>query len=177
MSLAYKVCLKLSHITYPLIRSNHGKRRSTIKKKQDLARDIRKDPSPAQEKKEDSESKVCVTPLPGNESFNPEVLMIARLWHGVTEARSVDDYLAYLRKTGIPDYAATPGNRGVSVLVRNENERAHFLLISYWESYDAIRRFAGDEIEMARYYPEDKQWLLELEPYVIHYDVAEEVRP
>lgn len=98
--------------------------------------------------------------------------MIARLWHGMTEARKADEYLAYLHKTGIPDYTATPGNRGVSVLLRKENERAHFLLISYWESYDAIRRFAGDEIDKARYYHEDKRWLLELEPNVIHYDVA-----
>lgn len=102
--------------------------------------------------------------------------MIARLWHGVTEAGKADEYLVYLRKTGIPDYAATPGNKGVTVLLRKENERAHFLLISYWESYDAIRRFAGDDIERARYYPEDKQWLLELEPFVLHYDVATEVR-
>lgn len=102
--------------------------------------------------------------------------MIARLWHGVTEASKADEYLVYLRKTGIPDYAATPGNKGVTVLLRKESERAHFLLISYWESYDAIRRFAGDDIERARYYPEDKQWLLELEPFVLHYDVATEVR-
>ncbi|MEX1138156.1 MAG: antibiotic biosynthesis monooxygenase [Bacteroidota bacterium] len=98
--------------------------------------------------------------------------MIARLWHGMTKARKADEYLVYLHKTGIPDYTATPGNRGVSVLLRKENERAHFLLISYWESYDAIRRFAGDEIDKARYYHEDKRWLLELEPNVIHYDVA-----
>jgi heme-degrading monooxygenase HmoA len=103
--------------------------------------------------------------------------MIARLWHGVTEASKADEYLVYLRKTGIPDYAATPGNKGVTVLLRKENEHAHFLLISYWESYDAIRRFAGDDIERARYYPEDTQWLLEQEPYVVHYDIATEVTP
>ena len=52
-----------------------------------------------------------------------------------------------------------------------DGEVAHFLLISLWESMDAIRRFAGEDAERARYYPEDEQFLLELEPTVQHYDV------
>jgi hypothetical protein len=40
-----------------------------------------------------------------------------------------------------------------------------------WDSFDAVRRFAGDDIERAVYYPEDKEYLLSLEPNVEHYDV------
>jgi len=40
-----------------------------------------------------------------------------------------------------------------------------------WESIDAIRRFAGDDYEKAHYYPEDRDFLIELEPFVEHYDV------
>lgn len=47
----------------------------------------------------------------------------------------------------------------------------HYLLLTLWDSVDAIRRFAGDEYEKARYYPEDKNFLLELEPFVTHYEV------
>lgn len=98
--------------------------------------------------------------------------MIARLWHGaVPEARG-DAYLEYLERTGLPDYRATPGNRGVQVLRRTEGGRAHFLLITLWESWDAIRAFAGDDPERARYYPEDAEFLLELEPRVTHYEVV-----
>ncbi len=50
-------------------------------------------------------------------------------------------------------------------------ERAEFLIISYWESYDAIRTFAGEDIDQAVYYPEDKEFLLEYEPDVVHYEV------
>jgi heme-degrading monooxygenase HmoA len=102
--------------------------------------------------------------------------MIARLWHGMTNAEDSDEYLEFLHKSGIPDYRATPGNKGVSVLRRSEGNKIHFLLISYWDSYEAIKAFAGDEIENARYYPDDYRWLLEFEPHVTHYDVADEIK-
>jgi len=43
--------------------------------------------------------------------------------------------------------------------------------LTFWESREAIRAFAGDNIELARYYPEDKRYLLEFEPGVLHYEV------
>jgi len=97
--------------------------------------------------------------------------MIARTWHGVTPGSKADTYLDYLNQTGVPDLRATPGNRGVFVLRRVEAGAAHFLLISLWDSAESIRAFAGADIEKARYYPEDAQFLLELEPNVTHYDV------
>lgn len=97
--------------------------------------------------------------------------MIARTWHGRVAAARADKYHAYLLRTGAPDYKATPGNRGVFVLRRVEGEAAHFLLVSLWESLATIRAFAGEEIERARYYPEDASYLLELEPTVTHYEV------
>lgn len=97
--------------------------------------------------------------------------MIARLWHGMTAVARADEYLDYLNKTGVPDYRRTPGNRGVYVLRRTEGEIAHFLLVSLWESNDAIRQFAGEDLDVARYYPADKDFLLEFEPRVTHYEV------
>ena len=97
--------------------------------------------------------------------------MIARTWHGVVPEEKADAYHNYLLRTGIPDYRATEGNRGVYVFRRVQEGKAHFLLTTLWESYDAIRQFAGDDIEQARYYPEDEEYLLELEPRVTHYDV------
>ena len=97
--------------------------------------------------------------------------MIARIWHGVTPAAMADEYCDYLNKTGLPDYRATPGNRGAYLLRRIEGERAHFLALTFWESEEAIRGFAGQEIEKARYYPEDARFLLEMEKLVQHYEV------
>jgi heme-degrading monooxygenase HmoA len=97
--------------------------------------------------------------------------MIARTWHGVVPAEKAGAYHEYLLRTGVPDYVATPGNRGVHVLRRIDGDRAHFLLVSFWESMDHIRAFAGEDVNVARYYPEDAEFLIELEPLVAHYEV------
>ena len=97
--------------------------------------------------------------------------MIARMWHGITPAAKADAYLDILSRTGVRDLRATPGNRGVYVLRRTEEDVAHFLLISLWDSMDTVKRFAGEEVDKARYYPEDREFLLEFEPTVTHYEV------
>ena len=97
--------------------------------------------------------------------------MIARSWHGRVPAEKADAYYAYLLRTGLADYAATPGNRGVHVLRRTEGAVAHFLLLTFWESLADVRAFAGPDHERARYYPEDDEYLLEREPFVTHYEV------
>lgn len=99
--------------------------------------------------------------------------MIGRIWHGATEVGKADEYLEFLKKRAIPDYRNTMGNLGAYVLRRVENDRAHFLTLTFWESTEAIRRFAGEAYEKARYYPEDQNFLLEFEPTVQHYEVFE----
>lgn len=99
--------------------------------------------------------------------------MIARTWHGRVPAEQAEAYHRYLLATGLPDYAATPGNRGVQVLRRTEGAVTHYLLITWWDSLDAVRAFAGPEVETARYYPADDEFLLEREPRVTHYEVLE----
>jgi heme-degrading monooxygenase HmoA len=98
--------------------------------------------------------------------------MIARIWRGVTPASKADDYLDYLHQTGLKDYRSIDGNQGVRVLRRIDGERAEFLLISLWDSYDAIAAFAGPDYEQAVYYPEDDEFLLEKEPGVHHYELV-----
>jgi len=88
-------------------------------------------------------------------------------------ASDADVYLDYLHKNGIPHYRRTPGNRGAWVLRRLEGEVAHFVTLTFWESREAIRGFAGEDIEVARYYSEDQKYLLEFEPRVMHYDLFE----
>ena len=100
-----------------------------------------------------------------------EGTVIARIWHGTTAAGMSGEYLDYLDRTGVPDYHATRGNLGVYVLRRIEGERAHFLTLSFWESVEAIKGFAGSDPERARYYPEDEEFLLDFEPTVEHYEV------
>jgi heme-degrading monooxygenase HmoA len=103
--------------------------------------------------------------------------MIARIWRGITLREKADEYLSYLHETGLRDYAKTPGNRGVNVLRRDQGEHCEIMLISLWESMDAVRAFAGENPDRSVYYPEDEQYLLQMEPLVRHYDVAEQIAP
>ena len=98
--------------------------------------------------------------------------MIARTWRGVTRAEDAEAYLAYLKNTGVADYRATSGNRGVIVERTIDGDRAIFELTTFWESEDAIARFAGDDINLARYYPEDDHFLLERPRHVTHATVV-----
>jgi hypothetical protein len=97
--------------------------------------------------------------------------MIARIWHGRVPADRADAYYEYLLRTGVADYRAAPGNRGVSVFCRRDGPVVHFLLTSFWDSLASLHAFAGPDIDRPRYYAEDGDYLLDFEPTVTHYDV------
>lgn len=97
--------------------------------------------------------------------------MIARIWRGTVRQADKDTYYEYLKKTGLQEYAATPGNRGVYTLRRVSNGQCEFLLLTLWESWDAIRTFAGPDYDQAVYYPEDDKFLLDRGPHVLHYEL------
>ena len=98
--------------------------------------------------------------------------MIARTWRGVTRAEDADVYVEYLEKTGFHEYRATPGNLGVLGLRRVVDGRAEFLLVTLWESEEAIRKFAGEDIDRAVFYPEDDRFLIEKGERVDHFEVV-----
>jgi hypothetical protein len=94
--------------------------------------------------------------------------MITRIWHGRTKAELADENLKYVMETGLKDYRKTPRNLSAKILRRFEGDICHFWTISEWDNIESIKKFAGEDYEKARYYPEDKKYLLELEEKVIH---------
>ena len=98
--------------------------------------------------------------------------MIARIWRGATKAEDADAYLEYVNETGLTQYRATPGNLGVLALRRVVDGRAELLLLTLWESEEAIRRFAGDDIGRAVFYPQDERFLVDKDDRVSHFDVV-----
>jgi heme-degrading monooxygenase HmoA len=97
--------------------------------------------------------------------------MIARIWHGRTTAAQADEYLQLLQQVAVPGYQKTPGNRAVYIFRPLDGDVAHFLTLTHWDSLEAIKAFAGDDISKAKYYPEDQRFLLEFEPTVEHYEL------
>ena len=65
----------------------------------------------------------------------------------------------------------------MTVLRRLQGDHCEIVLISLWESMAAVRAFAGENPERSVYYPEDEQYLLEMEPLVRHYEVADQIMP
>jgi len=97
--------------------------------------------------------------------------MIARQWVGETLASDAEVYGKYLEVTGVEEIRATPGSQGVWLMRRIHEDRAVFVVLSVWDTLDAIKAFAGPDYERAVYFPDDEKYLLKLDPLVTHYDV------
>jgi len=98
--------------------------------------------------------------------------LVARLWHGRTLTAKADSYEKYLNETGVKKILATDGNHGVEVLRHTDGPKTDFVVISYWESLDAVKRFAGADYQKAVIMPRDAEFLIEVEPGVVHYEVV-----
>lgn len=108
----------------------------------------------------------------GSVPANEGDLMIVRMWHGRVPTSKAQAYREFLNKRAIPDYQSVMGNISVHILERQEDEVTHFITMTLWKNMDVIKGFAGDEAELAKYYPEDKDFLLEFETRVVHYEVV-----
>ena len=97
--------------------------------------------------------------------------MIARIWQGTVPLGKAVAYLDLMRRVALPDYTAVPGNRGAWCLSRTEGELTHVQMLTFWDDIAAITRFAGADYERAKYYDFDPDYLITLEPRVVHYHV------
>jgi hypothetical protein len=83
------------------------------------------------------------------------------------EAKDAAAYLEYVQETGIRDYLSTVGNISAKILRKIDGDICHFYTITEWNDIESIINFAGNDYEKARYYPEDKEYLLEFEETVV----------
>jgi heme-degrading monooxygenase HmoA len=93
------------------------------------------------------------------------------MWHGKVPTSKAGAYREFLSTRAIPDYQSVEGNISVHILERSEGAVTHFIMLTFWQDHESIKAFAGEDVEVAKYYPEDKDFLLEFEPTVAHYEV------
>jgi heme-degrading monooxygenase HmoA len=98
---------------------------------------------------------------------------ITRIWHGITKAEHADEYKQFVEETGLRDYKSISGILSVKLLRRIEGEVCHFMTVTEWDSITSIKAFAGEQFHLAKYYPGDEKYLLEMEKYVTHYETFE----
>ena len=100
--------------------------------------------------------------------------IILRRWTGRLRTADEAAYFDYVMQTGGGDYAKTPGNLGHQILMRALGDGvSEIATLSWWRDMDAVRAFAGDQPEVAVYYPEADRYLIDRPEYVEHYRVLE----
>jgi heme-degrading monooxygenase HmoA len=99
--------------------------------------------------------------------------VIARVWRGWVNTSRAAEYVQYINATGMAEYLGTPGNLGAQMLTRDLGDgRTEVVTLSWWESREAIRAFAGEDIDRAVFYPDDEEFLVGKEETVSHFDVV-----
>jgi heme-degrading monooxygenase HmoA len=101
--------------------------------------------------------------------------MIVRLWRGVVPTAKAAEYIEYQKQVGPPGYREIPGNLGVYVLGRDLGETYEVSMLTFWDSWESIRAFAGDPVDRAKYYEHDFEYLIEAPETVEHFEVLEAV--
>jgi heme-degrading monooxygenase HmoA len=99
--------------------------------------------------------------------------MIARTWRGWVRTEQADAYVDYITGTGLAAYGETPGNLGAQMWTTDLGDgRTEVMTVSWWSSRSDIEGFAGRNIDVAVFYPEDDQYLIDRDTNVRHFDVA-----
>ena len=97
--------------------------------------------------------------------------MIARHWRGWTRLNDAEAYEKLLKETVLPGLKAIEGYRGGYVLRNDESEQAEFVVVNFFDSLDAVKRFSGPDYAVAVFEPEAKKLLSRIEPTAMHYEV------
>ena len=97
--------------------------------------------------------------------------MVARIWHGRTPIDKADEYKQYLFEVGVKKIASLPGNRGVQLMMNKTADQGEFMVVSYWDSIDAIKGYAGETYTKVHDLPRDKEFLIDMETLVRHFEL------
>ncbi len=103
--------------------------------------------------------------------------MTCRLWRGWTLAADADAYEHYLREELYPRLERELGGRGYrghQVLRRDEGAETAFVTLTWFDSLDAVRAFAGDDPETPLITETAARLLSRHEPRAVHYELAAE---
>jgi heme-degrading monooxygenase HmoA len=98
--------------------------------------------------------------------------IVARMWRGRVPTARADEYAKYLFDSGLVKIRQIPGNLGAEMLRRADGDVTEFVVISYWPNRESIKAFAGENIEKASFLPRDREFLINPDEFVRHYDVT-----
>lgn len=97
--------------------------------------------------------------------------MIIRMWRGKVRIEKAEAYKELMKSIAIPDYSSVEGFISCHFTTSQKEDHVEFLLITYWQTLEAIIQFAGKNYQQAKYYEEDKEYLLEFPEEVEHFEI------
>jgi heme-degrading monooxygenase HmoA len=97
--------------------------------------------------------------------------MIARHWRGWTAPENADEYERLLKTTVIPALQQLQGYRGGHILRRDLPGEVEFVVLNFFDSIEAVKRFAGEDYTTPVFEPEARALLSRVEPFATHYEV------
>src|SRR6266853_330146 len=102
-----------------------------------------------------------------------EVNMISRQWRGLAQLDQAQNYVKHLRTETFPALRKLPGFVSASILSRRLGNGIEFLIVTEWESLDAIARFAGPDLEAAVVPAKAAAMLIEYDRRARHFEIIE----
>jgi heme-degrading monooxygenase HmoA len=97
--------------------------------------------------------------------------MIARHWRGWTEIQNADAYESLLKNTVLPGLKEIEGYRGGYIFRNDSEHESEFVVINFFDSIEAVKKFAGPNYAVAVFEPEARRLLSRIEPTATHYEV------
>jgi len=101
-------------------------------------------------------------------------MTISRHWRGISKPEEADHYIHHLRNDTFPKLARIEGFIKASILRRPLGEGTEFLIVTTWQSIEAVRKFTGESAETAVVPPSVQAMMVEYDREVAHYEVVEE---
>lgn len=98
--------------------------------------------------------------------------MISRQWRGVARADRALDYEQHLLAETFPALERIPGFVDASILKRPVERGVEFLIVTRWQSLDAIRQFAGADETAAVVPPAVVAMMIDYDRRVTHFEVV-----
>ena len=98
--------------------------------------------------------------------------MIARTWRGRASTANAPAYVGHFTRNVVPELKRLAGHRGAWLLQRSTGAGMEFLAVTLWESREAIRAFAGEDIARAHVEPQARAVLSGFDESADHYEVA-----
>jgi len=102
-----------------------------------------------------------------------EVNVISRQWRGLAHLDQAQNYVKHLRAETFPALRKIPGFVSASILSRRLGNGIEFLIVTQWDSLDAIARFAGADLEAAVVPAKPAAMMIEYDRRVRHFEVIE----